>query len=109
MEEYLGETVMNIKDTPFANYTKLDWVEEITLDYGWIDGAHHKTWVLDQIMRVIKGCEIEVRLAKWSNGQEEWRYDIVTESEEYKQFVKEYEDPNGIGEQEYEYDMGIAP
>lgn len=23
--------------------------------YGWIDGSHHKQWVLDQIARVILG------------------------------------------------------
>lgn len=109
MKGYLGEEVVDIKNTPFANYTKLDWIEQYTLDYGWIDGSHHKTWVLDQIMRIIKNCEIEVKLAKWDNGTEEYRYNIVTESQDYLDFVKEYEDPNNTGEQEYEYDMGIAP
>lgn len=47
--------------------------------YGQIDGNHHKMWVIDQIVRVLLG-----------DGYEKW--------------VEEYE-----GDDEYEWDVGIAP
>ncbi|MEO0760114.1 MAG: hypothetical protein AAFY78_24960 [Cyanobacteria bacterium J06648_16] len=28
---------------------------KIIAAYGWIDGAHHKQWVLDQVIRVLAG------------------------------------------------------
>lgn len=27
-------------------------IELLILNYGWIDGAHHKQWVLDQILQI---------------------------------------------------------
>ena len=47
--------------------------------YGQIDGGHHKMWVIDQMVRVLLG-------------------------DEYEKWVKEYE-----GDDEYEWDVGIAP
>lgn len=51
---------------------------DIALD-GQIDGSHHKTWVIDQIVRALTG-------------------------DNYEAWVTEYEE-NG----EYEWDRGIAP
>lgn len=48
-------------------------------DYGMVDGAHHKQWTLDQVVRALKG-------------------------EEYKDWVLEYE-AGGV----YWWDEGIAP
>ena len=28
---------------------------KIAMRYGWIDGAHHKQWVIDQMVRVLAG------------------------------------------------------
>ena len=28
-------------------------------EYGWIDGAHHKQWVLDQVLRRLAGEDYE--------------------------------------------------
>jgi len=67
---------------------KLKEIEDIIIEYGQIDGAHHKTWVLDQVMRVAKG-------------------------DKYKEFIKwyEYTDYNGneCVEKEYSWDTGTAP
>ena len=53
--------------------------------YGQIDGAHHKTWVIDQMVRALCGSE-----------------------EEYKNWVKKYTEPLEDGD-DYEWDCGIAP
>jgi hypothetical protein len=30
---------------------------DIGLEYGWIDGEHHKMWVIDQMLRKLMGDE----------------------------------------------------
>lgn len=54
---------------------------DIAFSYGQIDGSHHKTWVIDQMVRLLCGSE-----------------------EKYKEWVKIYENDG-----EYEWDCGIAP
>lgn len=55
----------------------------IAWSYGQIDGAHHKMWVIDQMVRVLCG-----------NDYEKW--------------IKAYETPFG-GNDYYKWDAGIAP
>ena len=57
----------------------IDKVRNIAYEYGQIDGVHHKTWVIDQIIRELLGTE-------------------------YDNFIKEYEEDG-----EYTWDIGIAP
>ena len=111
MEGYLGETVVeSLKDTPFEDFGPADWALRYIEMYGGIDGAHHKTWVLDQVVRILLGTPVEVKLAKWSNGQQEYRFVTGEPSEEYLDWVEEMKgiDPE-TGEAEYDYDEGIAP
>lgn len=51
----------------------------VALRYGQIDGDHHKTWVIDQMVRLLA-------------------------DEGYEQLIEEYEDGG-----EYEWNVGIAP
>jgi hypothetical protein len=37
--------------------------------YGQIDGAHHKTWVLDQVVRVLTGDRYEQVIADYCAGE----------------------------------------
>lgn len=53
--------------------------------YGSIDGAHHKQWVLDQVVRAL----------------------TVTE-EEYKKWIKKH-NKGADGPDTYSWDEGIAP
>jgi hypothetical protein len=109
MKKYLGETLVEQKDTKFKDFDKGDWAMHILECYGWIDGAHHKDWVLDQIARVMKGTPVEIKLAKWDNGHEEYRVDTVEPpSQEYLDWVKEMCDGED-GPNTYSYDEGIAP
>jgi len=66
--------------------------------YGVIDGSHHKEWLLDQIARIIKGTKVIVRLAKWDNGHEEFRFELEAS-------MREGDD----GANTYDYSVGIAP
>jgi hypothetical protein len=60
---------------------------------GMIDGAHHKTWVIDQMVRILLGCEED------------------EESEAYKHFVHNFEHRDEADQQRrtHEWDKGIAP
>ena len=69
-----------------TNNTIRDALDLIT-QYGGIDGAHHKQWVLDQIVRT---------LTKTEKGYENW--------------LKEYQgDLDEEGCPEYEWDKGSPP
>lgn len=108
---YQGEKIVDIKDTPFKNYTKEDWAMYFISSYGQIDGEHHKTWCLDVVAQILKGSPIEVSEASWSNGYKEYRVKIKKESKEYQDWVKEmkgeWDEENE--EYEYTYNKGIAP
>ena len=51
--------------------------------YGGIDGAHHKQWVLDQVARVLTGSGYKAWVKKMKAGED--------------------------GPETYEYDEGCAP
>ena len=57
---------------------------EIAFQYGQIDGDHHKTWVIDQMVRILTG-------------------------DKYNEFVKEYETDEERGKKEWTWKNGIAP
>ena len=63
--------------------SKIEAATELAVRYGGIDGDHHKTWVIDQMVRALAGND----------------YDrIVTDA-------KSGED----GPETYDWDCGIAP
>lgn len=72
--------------------------------YGQFEEGHHKAWVLDQVARIILGCEITVVLAQWENGHEEYRVSTGVVSNEYTEWQNEMNDPDYL-----EYDKGIPP
>jgi len=104
---YLGETVVNIEDSPYHEYTKEQWVKEYIERYCQFDGEHHKQWVLDQIARIIHDTPIIIKLRKWTN-EEEYSFETGTPSKEYLDWVEKMKgcDEDGYI---YGYDEGIAP
>lgn len=38
--------------------------------YGGIDGAHHKDWVLDQVVRILTGSNYEAWVAETKSGED---------------------------------------
>lgn len=104
MPRYLGETpVTDLTGTLFEDFTPSDWALEHIHRYGQIDGDHHKRWVLDQVARILHGTPVLVRLAKWDDGTEDYRFDTGEPSADYLEWRQELED---LG---YEYDEGVAP
>jgi hypothetical protein len=108
---YLGETEIAQADTPYAAYTASDWAMYFIERYGQIDGSHHKTWVLDQVARILKGTPVQISLAWWSDGAQDYRICTVEPpSDEYLAWVELM-----LGEEhptwgrEYSYDQGCAP
>lgn len=55
-------------------WTREQRVLDLIVDYGSIDGAHNKQWVLDQIVRILTGEEYEDFLEHHLNadGFEDW-------------------------------------
>ncbi len=79
---------------------------DIARRYGQEDGAHHKMWVIDQMVRALTDCPI-VTVAAIHRGQP-YTFTSMGKSETYKQFVANAcsgED----GPDTYEWDTGIAP
>ena len=113
MSKYLGEFPVDIATHPvYSKYTPADWAMAFVERYGGIDGSHHKTWVLDQVARCLKGVPIVVVEARWSTGSKEYRISTSQElSETYKAWVQEMRgkyDPDSDS-YEYDYDDGCAP
>ena len=53
---------------------------------GLPDGDHHKTWVIDQIVRALTGCPVITKTATDVNDRE-YGYEAQGESEAYLRFV----------------------
>ncbi len=75
--------------------------------YGGIEGEHHKTWMIDQVARILNGAPVEIKLARWDDGHEEYRKSVST-SERYKKWVKEMCEGED-GPKTWDWDVGIAP
>jgi hypothetical protein len=103
MPNYLGSNPIDQKDTPYANYGPAEWAKYYLVRYGGIDGDHHKTWVMDQAIRILMGTPVKIQLAKWDNGEQEYRIDTGKASKEYQKYCK------NAAEEGYEVDPGIAP
>jgi len=103
---YLGTIdVESLDGTEFEGYGPAEWGLYFIMMYGGIDGDHHKTWVLDQVARCLLGTPVKVKLARWENGQQEYR--CSTQKPPSDKYLKWVEDICEGGE--YSYDEGIAP
>lgn len=110
-ETYLGEFPIDLCDCNprYDKFTPADWALHYIFQYGQIDGDHHKAWVLDQVARILSGATVEVRVARWTDHPDEYRFYVLDDSDEYHQWVEEYEERDEDGEPQYNYDVGIAP
>lgn len=105
MKGYQGETLLtDLTGTPFENYTASDWAVYYLGSYGCIDGSHHKQWVIDRGIRILKGTPVNIYLARWENGHTEYRPRLGEPSEGYQDFLDEFKGDDG-----FEWDEGIAP
>lgn len=79
----------------------------IAAQYGQTDGAHHKAWVIDQIVRALLECPMVTRSTTDYRG-EPYEYETQGESEMYTDWIREYQ-AGEDGPDTYEWDIGIAP
>jgi hypothetical protein len=70
---------LNVKNgncirTEFCKRNEVKEAEQSALDiimqYGGIDGAHHKDWVLDQVVRKLTGDDYEKWVADAKSGED---------------------------------------
>ena len=100
---FLGETEVAVEDTKFKDYSPFDWAMYFIEHYGQIDGERHKLWVMDQVARIHKGTKPIIKIARWHDGNEEYRVNLGEPTEAYQKWVEEMEE-DGCG-----YDEGRAP
>ena len=107
----MGEEDVPLKDTPYAKHTPIDWCLEFIEHYGQIDGEHHKLWVIDQVVRLLKGTLVIVKRASWEDGTIDWRFWLDEPTTEYTEWVVAMRrgDAQDGEDDEYDYDEGIAP
>ena len=43
---------------------------EIAFSYGQIDGSHHKSWVIDQMVRALTGDKYEEWVTEYKKGED---------------------------------------
>ena len=104
MEGYLGEFDTDLN----KDLTREEWAMYFIESYGQIDGGHHKNWVIDQVVRVLKGTAVIRKEARWDNGLVEGRFNLGEPSQEYLDWVVEMCDGED-GPETYGYDEGVAP
>ena len=100
-EDRTGHAVVHCEDCGAASSEAERRIEKalgLILRFGGFDGAHHKTWVLDQAVRALTGCPEVTKSAKDYKGAE-YTYETQGESEEYAALVKEVGD----------WDVGVPP
>jgi hypothetical protein len=107
---YLGEFDVDLEKTECAGFGPSDWAMRFVGKYGQIDGSHHKTWVLDQVARILKGTPVLVKEARWTDHKPELRIETGEPSAEYLAWVNDMRGKvDEDGEPEYWYAEGIAP
>jgi len=108
MKGYIGESPIDWKTHPeLKDMTEKDWALLMAFQHAQVDGAHHKTWVIDQMVRILNGAEITVKEAEWASGETVIRW-TVGSSDDYIEWVKKYADGED-GPETYEWEEGIAP
>jgi hypothetical protein len=66
-----------------TNEERIEKAIELAVRYGWIDGGHHKAWVIDQVIRILAGDNYGTIVAESKAGED--------------------------GPDTYSWDVGIAP
>lgn len=82
----------------------IDEALRIARMYGKVDGAHHKQWVIDQMVRALTGCP-QVRIDRGPEAMPHFR---KGESFEYLKWVADFQ-AGEDGPETYTWDTGIAP
>lgn len=90
-----------------SDYENAQSALDLILQYGGIDGDHHKQWVLDQVVRLLTGCEYHPVAATDATGAE-YEYEVLGESVDYRNWLRHHNEGED-GPETYSWDEGIAP
>jgi hypothetical protein len=94
----------------YSKFTPADWALLWIQLYGGFDQAHHKDWVLAQVARILNNTEVIVKTARWDTGQEEDRFTLAEDSEQFKAWRMAVEgEVYSDGSTEWEFSDGIPP
>lgn len=80
---------------------------DIAASCGPVDGAHHKAWAIDQMVRALTGCPMVEDSAIDCRG-DPYTFMRQGESAEYHEFLREFADGED-GPHTYQWELGIAP
>jgi hypothetical protein len=81
MKKYLGEMRIACKKS------QKEYAIEFLSMYSYIDGAHHKQWLIDQVARILMGTFVKVVEASWDDGSKELRYSTGEPSKKYLDWI----------------------
>ena len=81
MRKYLGETQVS------CSKSQSEYAIEFLSMYSYIDGAHHKQWLIDQVSRILMGTHVIVVEVNWDDGHSELRYTTGKPSQEYIEWI----------------------
>jgi hypothetical protein len=80
---------------------------DFALRYGGIDGDHHKTWVIDQMVRALTGSPMVNYIGTDCHGQK-YECDVQGASDEYIAWVRNA-CSGADGPNTYDWDVGVPP
>ena len=83
--------------------SKITKAVEFAVRFGQIDGAHHKAWVIDQMVRALCGCPVEWVDALDCNGKP-YRYAAQVPNKTYNDLIAFHSDGGN-----YEWSEGTPP
>jgi hypothetical protein len=75
--------LLSPKQVPENDADRITLATDLALEFGQIDGDHHKAWVIDQMLRALTGDRYEQVITEWCEGED--------------------------GPETYSWDEGIAP
>lgn len=79
----------------------------VAMQYGSIDGDHHKAWVIDQMVRALTDCPVVTKQALDCN-RKPYSYKALGESEAYMEWVEAACDGDE-GPNTYTWTIGTPP
>ena len=68
--ESIIEKLTDRENPPTLLSDRITKAAECILEWGEIDGDHHKQWTMDQTLRILLGNEYDSRMKKFNEDQE---------------------------------------
>lgn len=94
-------------ETPSSNELQLRIDKALKYaPYAVFYSEHHKSWVIDQMIRALTGCPVSKHLIGTDSRGKSYTFDTQGESPDYLAFVRH---TNEHGDPDYTWDPGTPP